>query len=320
MLTVLMATRNGGARLSRVLCAYLRLQPPSGGWKLVVVDNASDDGSAGVARSFGDRLPLECVAEPVPGKNRALNRGLRALEGDLAIFADDDGLPEPNWLVEYRRVADGRPEYDAFGGAIRPLWIEQPADWIPHWVRLGPVYGVTDPLLADGPCDPTRIWGPNMALRSRLFHEGHRFDDGLGPDGSATYAMGGETELVLRLTIAENVKCWHCSAARVAHIVRPETLRCGWILKRAFRLGRCLYRETEQKRAAGQNADRRDPATMQARLAGALAALASARSSGDPRRVFEARWQVNLCIGSLFEAARANRASRISHVDACLEH
>ena len=46
MLTVLIATRNGAATLPRVLASYTQLEPPTGGWKLVVVDNGSTDGTA----------------------------------------------------------------------------------------------------------------------------------------------------------------------------------------------------------------------------------------------------------------------------------
>jgi transposase len=59
---------------------------------------------------------------------------------------------------------------------------------------------------------------------------------------------------------------------------------------------------------------------MRQRLVRALGDLASARSSVDAHRVFEARWQANLCIGSLYEAARATRARQDAHVDACVEY
>lgn len=320
MLTVFVATHNGGRNLGRVLSAYSLLKPPDGGWKLVVIDNASDDDSWRITRSFADRLPLVCMAEPVRGKNRALNRALPELEGDLAVFADDDGVPDPDWLVHYRRVADAWPGYDGFGGSIVPLWDEEPREWILQWVRLEAVYSVTPDSTLDGPCDPTRVWGPNMALRAAIFRRGHRFDEAIGPDGSRTYAMGSETELMLRLAVTERIRCWHCSAARVRHIVKPESMRAGWILGRGVRLGRCIYREGRQKRAAGLNVPAYDPEAARARLIDAIADLAAARSSKDACRVFKARWQVNLMIGCLVEAARSDAAQLTSRHDAYLQH
>src|SRR5882724_9338189 len=106
MLTVLIATRNGVRTLPRVLEAYTCLQPPTGGWKLVVIDNGSTDQTRDIVLSFLDRLPLEYLFEERSGKNIALNTGLAKLEGDLAVFTDDDAIPSPDWLVSYRAAAD----------------------------------------------------------------------------------------------------------------------------------------------------------------------------------------------------------------------
>jgi cellulose synthase/poly-beta-1,6-N-acetylglucosamine synthase-like glycosyltransferase len=306
MLTVFIATYNGAATLPRVLAAYTQLQPPAGGWKLVIIDNGSNDGSAQLAQSFADRLPLVCVCEPIRGKNRALNTGLLQLDGDLAVFSDDDTIPEVDWLVQLRSAADLHREYAVFGGVISPVWEATPDEWIAQWVRLAPVFSLTEPSLEEGPCDPTRVWGPNMAIRAELFEKGYRFDERLGPNGSATYAMGGETELTLRLSIAERLECWHCKEARVRHIIPASKMTRSWILKRAFRLGRCVYRESQQKTAAGRPHVPRYPLAICKQLAREALNLASARSAADARRTFEARWQVNLHIGCLFEAVRSS--------------
>ena len=302
MLTVFIATHDGAETLPRVLAAYCRLQPPPGGWKVVLIDNRSNDDSAGIARSFADRLPLVLAYEARRGKNRALNAGLAQLEGDLTVFSDDDTVPESDWLVRLRNAADRHPEYAVFGGNISPIWEVQPDDWILEWVRIGAVFAVTDATREDGPCDPTKVWGPNMAVRAEWFRNGYRFDESLGPNGSAAYSMGGETELTLRLTIAEQIKCWHSKDARVHHIVTARQLTKAWILKRAFHLGRCVYRESRQQAAAGRPHIPRSAASSCINLATALAGIASAKLSANARGVFEARWQLNLWLGCLFEA------------------
>ncbi|HZS34172.1 MAG TPA: glycosyltransferase [Methylomirabilota bacterium] len=303
MLTVLIATRNGAATLPRVLASHARLRPPPGGWRLVVIDNGSTDGSARIVRSFAGVLPLIPLSEPRRGKNRALNAGLPALEGDLAVFSDDDAVPEPDWLVALRRAADAHPEAAVFGGPILPLWSGEPAPWVREWVRPAPVFGVTDPAWPEGPCDPTRVWGANMAIRAGLFARGHRFDERIGPDGSARYAMGGETELTLRLAIAEQAICWHCRGARVHHLIAVERITRASVLRRAFRVGRCGYRESRQKAAAGRPHVPRGAPVIGRELARALARLAGASATADPRAAFEARWQLNLWLGCLAEAA-----------------
>ncbi len=80
-LTVLFATRNGGGVLPRTLEAYRRVESPSHAWKMVIVDNGSTDSTSAIIASFKNQLPIEMLHEPVAGKNRALNRGLTAVEG-----------------------------------------------------------------------------------------------------------------------------------------------------------------------------------------------------------------------------------------------
>jgi glycosyltransferase involved in cell wall biosynthesis len=302
VLTVLIATHNGSGTLPLVLDAHTRLRPPPGGWKLVVVDNGSDDGTAAIAARFVDRLPLHLLHEPRAGKNRALNRGLAAREGDLVVFSDDDALPDRDWLVQLRSAADRLPAYGVFGGPILPHWLAPPTDWIVDWVRSAPVYGISGAAGDDGPCDPTRVWGTNMTVRAEWFDRGYRFDERYGPNRSATYAMGGETEFTLRLAIAEQVRCWHCKDALVRHIIRPRQLTRAWILRRAFHLGRCVRRESEQHARAGRPHQPRGAAAICGGLARGLADLAAARRAADARRAFEARWALNLWLGCLYQA------------------
>jgi hypothetical protein len=51
MLTVVMATRNRAGVLHRVLDSFAALEIPRGGWKLVIVDNASTDATPEVLRN-----------------------------------------------------------------------------------------------------------------------------------------------------------------------------------------------------------------------------------------------------------------------------
>lgn len=64
------------------------------GWRPIVVDNGSTDGSAALAR----RLGAHVVAEPLRGFGAACHAGLRAATADLVGFLDCDATLDPGEL------------------------------------------------------------------------------------------------------------------------------------------------------------------------------------------------------------------------------
>jgi glycosyltransferase involved in cell wall biosynthesis len=248
MLTVLMSTRNRSRILRDVLESYQQIQQPLSGWKLVVVDNGSTDETAEVLSFFKGHLPLHSVSEPRVGKNYALNTGLEFVEGDLLVLTDDDAFPRHDWLMQLRKAADTQLSYSMFGGLVVPRWQVLPPPWI-QWVDINSSFGINSPSLEEGWMPPSllmEVIGPNMAIRSNIFQSGTRFDTSIGPNGSS-YAMGSETELVLRLT-RQGHRAWHVHGAVVEHLVREEQLKKRWILQRAIRFGRGMHRLVPNKK------------------------------------------------------------------------
>jgi len=239
MLTVLLATRNGARTLPRVLEAFVCLQAPRGGWKLVVIDNASTDQTSAIVHSFRERLPLTYTFEENLGKNFALNSGLAHLEGDLAVFTDDDVFPKTDWLIRLQAAAEIERSYAIFGGVVLPHWELYPPNWV-SWAPTTVAFALTDPRWENGPTRPEFILGPNMAVRVEIFRAGYRFDSTIGPRGG-DYAMGSETEFVLRLA-RQGHKAWHVRDAIVEHFVRSYQLQKSWVLGRAVRYGRGCFR------------------------------------------------------------------------------
>ena len=228
-LTVLFATHNGAETLPRMLDALNNLDAPGEHVKIVAVDNASTDGSADLIRANSRKLNITLLSEVRLGKNIALNKGLSEIEGDLVVLTDDDTVPRRDWLVSIRRIAEEQPNYDIFGGAIYPLWDEKPADWI---LRCFPKAYFTWTDLDEGPIEPVYVWGCNMTVRSKVFKT-HRFLEGIGPDGTAKYATGSETEFTRRAATSGHL-CWHSRDCVVGHIVRAHQIKPEWLLQRAY--------------------------------------------------------------------------------------
>lgn len=309
MMTVLLATYNGADTLRRVLEAHSRLLPPMGGWRLVVVDNGSTDSSPRILGDFAGRLPLTHLREPTPGKNHALNRGLEGVEGDLVVFTDDDVLPREDWLRQMRGVADVQSGFDVFGGSIVPRWEVAPPAWLLRCVPLDVTYSLTDTGRADGPVEPGLVFGPNMAIRSRVFARGFRFDPTIGPN-RRTYAMGSETELTKRLARSGSAS-WHCGAAVVEHIVRPHQMRRRWVLRRAVRFGRGQWRTNLAPQAPTAPRLFGVPRYMMFLLARQAGRAFAAQCLRSDVVAFRERWELSYMFGVALEARRdARRAAR----------
>ncbi|QEV44008.1 glycosyltransferase family 2 protein [Streptomyces vinaceus] len=85
------------------------------GWRAIVVDNGSTDGSADLARGLGATV----VREPVRGFGAACHAGLLAARADLVCFCDCDASMDPSLLAPMAaRVEAG--EADLLLGRRRP--------------------------------------------------------------------------------------------------------------------------------------------------------------------------------------------------------
>jgi glycosyltransferase involved in cell wall biosynthesis len=228
--TVLFATRNGVQTLPRMLDALEHLTPPSGGWKIVAVDNGSTDHSFRVLQQRAEKLPMMVVSEPRRGKNIALNTGLALVEGEIVALTDDDIILPVDWLVSIEKIAAQKADFDIFGGAIYPIWGAPPPEWVLQCVPKHHL-GVTE--FPEGPVSPGDIWGGSMAVRTAVFRE-HKFAEG--------FEMHSETEFTRRANSSGHL-CWHFRESPVGHIIRPYQLKPKWHLQRAYRLGRADRRE-----------------------------------------------------------------------------
>ena len=308
MITVVFASFNGEDTLPRMLESFTHLIAPPGGWKILAIDNNSNDNTKRVIESYQSKLPITYLFEGKPGKNHALNAALQYLEGELAVFTDDDVLPEPDWLIRLYECVKRHPDSAIFGGAILPSWAEPPATWITEVVPLGVTFALTAPSLKEGEISPGLIWGPNMAIRSDIFARGHQFNTAVGPDGSNNYAMGSETEFNLRLAKL-GYKSYFCPQARVRHIIHKHQMAREWILKRGFRCGRNMYMKQASDFPSSLSLLLGVPRWMIRKLLIQYAVAFRARLLNRPKEYFEAAWDIEYAKGYFFEAMR-NRQKR----------
>lgn len=72
-------------------------------FEVIVVDNASTDRTAEIARSYGDRLNLRIIYESTKGRGAARAAGFAAAGGDILFSTDADTQVPPSWLQSFCR-------------------------------------------------------------------------------------------------------------------------------------------------------------------------------------------------------------------------
>jgi hypothetical protein len=227
---------------------------------------------------------------------------------DLVVFTDDDIFPRSDWLVQLCAAAEAHEDFSVFGGAIEGRWEAPPSDSIRQAVSLSVCYAIHGPEMREGPGDAARAFGGNVAIRREVFLAGHRFDTSYGPRPQK-YAMGGETELLLRLS-REGHKVWFCEQAVVEHLVPSAHMTTDWILKRAERWGRSRARLGAEVGPANVPRLFGIPRWAFRAAAERAAEAAYAALRGDQAGLLQARWELHELRGSVSEQRAIVKARR----------
>ncbi len=239
-ISILFATCDRYDILCSTLDSFTRLSKDDLRYEIIVVDNACDQLIQELVGTYAKVLNIHYLKEEQRGKNFALNAGLAIASGDTIVLTDDDVVVDKEWLKEIIAGMERWPDYDLFGGAIEPLLPMGTVDSLGLLSKetsfFKSAYVITDQHLPEGPIEVGKIWGPNMAVRRRVFESGITFDPDLGPKGKS-YIMGGETDFLHR---ASNLgfKGVFLPYAIVKHQIRKEQLTMKWLSLRAANKGR----------------------------------------------------------------------------------
>lgn len=235
-LSVLIATRSRADSLERTLRSMAAMDTGGICWELVVVDNGSTDRTPEVLREWSASLPLRSLHVPESGQNRARNTAIPGLRGRITVLSDDDVCVAPDWLRQWRDGTDRWPDDAIFGGRIAPRFPPGCADWIrsERFPFRAQCFAEFRPRQREGPY-PRTPFGPNFAVRTDLL-KAQPFRADLGP-AVGSYAMGGETELTLRLK-AQGHRVIYLPDPCVEHVLAEENLSLDKLCDRGFNAGR----------------------------------------------------------------------------------
>jgi cellulose synthase/poly-beta-1,6-N-acetylglucosamine synthase-like glycosyltransferase len=102
-ISILIAARNEAAHLCATLANKVRLEYPPDKIQIIVVSDASTDGTDAIAGRYRESGVLLLRQEPRRGKTAALNLAFRHATGDVLVFSDANSVYAPGALKALAR-------------------------------------------------------------------------------------------------------------------------------------------------------------------------------------------------------------------------
>ena len=199
--------------------------------EIVVVDNNSrDDTKAAVDRAGGSSaFPVRYLLEPAQGLSFARNRGLKAAQGSIIVFTDDDCIVDPGWIAALWSEFAADPDVAIVGGRVdlystedQPVSIRPIAERV-RYTNATQIYSL--------------IMGCNLAVRRGLAERIGGFDPAFG---GSKGVVADDIEFVYR-ALKAGFGIVFSPAARVLHNHGRRTAVELRVLKRSYLRGKGAF-------------------------------------------------------------------------------
>jgi glucosyl-dolichyl phosphate glucuronosyltransferase len=241
-ITVAVCTWNRERLLLQTLRSLEAVSIPSGvGVQVLVVDNASTDGTARALKEYKGGLNLTTVFEQEPGISSARNAAIAASSGEYIIWLDDDVLVDGALVRAYVDAFRKYGEATFFGGPILPHFETPPARWLASaWVHVASAFSIRDfgerPFeFVPGMLRQDKLpYGANMATRTDVVRT-YLFDTAVS-HRHGTFAGGDEIGLFARM-FDNGYTGWYVPGAVVWHWLPPERMTLDFLSKRSASAG-----------------------------------------------------------------------------------
>ena len=147
--------------------------------ELLVIDNASTDGTAELVKDYrlDNQIPVVYLFEPRQGQCFARNAALARARGPIILFTDDDVRPPHDWIEGMCAPLLAGTAHAVAGGVRIAPHLERP--WM-GWMHRAWLAS-TDSL---NPQEPEHMVGANMAFSREVLERVPAFDTELGPGAS----------------------------------------------------------------------------------------------------------------------------------------
>lgn len=227
--SVVICTFNGAVRIPMVLGCLSRQEGTVGiPWEVVVVDNASTDGSALIARHhwYVKDVALTVVHESKRGITHARLKGVDAAKYEYISFIDDDNFVTPGWVATVFRMFQHNARMGVCGGWNDAAFESSPPPW---FEKVKGCFAVGRQGTESGDVTDSRgfLFGAGLSMRKSVFlkiqdagfqfHNKGRVGKNLG--------AGDDSEMTMAF-IAAGYRLWYSDQLKLTHFM-PDS-RMQW--------------------------------------------------------------------------------------------
>jgi GT2 family glycosyltransferase len=210
--SVIVCTRNGGARIANCLRAISEMEGVS--FETIVVDDGStDDTKEIIAEKFPD---VRLLSIPPSGLSAARNIGAEAATGEILAFTDDDCEPDREWLVRLGR-AFLDSEISAAGGPNLPPPARTPIEAVIRSAPGAPSHVLFDDTHAE------HLPGCNIAVRRAAFDAIGGFDPIFRTAGDDVDFCWRLSDAGHRLGFVPGAFVWHWRRPSIRAFLKQQT-------------------------------------------------------------------------------------------------
>jgi glycosyltransferase involved in cell wall biosynthesis len=227
---------NAVSRLPDTLKALAHLTLPAGtAAELILVDNASTDGTGSAAKqlwqNLGSPFPIRVVQEPEPGLSYARNCGIRNSSGGIILFCDDDNQPSPDFLERAIPIFLQDSSVAAIGGLGTAIAEVEMPSW---FASVQMAYAVGPQTESEGYVPQRKSWlfGACLVVRADYLNYSKLVfsrDTVTGRKG-ASLMSGEDLEMCYKLVLA-GYKLYYTESLKFLHVMAKERLTLPYLQK-----------------------------------------------------------------------------------------
>ncbi len=241
--TVAICTYNGAQRIGSILEALVIQSQPKESWEVLVIDNASTDGTGEVADRFIKEILCgrgRVVREEQLGLSFARARAVQEARGEIICFLDDDNIPAPDFVAAALQAFADRPQAGVIGGKVLPRWETKPT----------PLAEAAAPF-ALAICDlgetPQRMdatgggaVGAGLCARRTLLQEIFQATETASQvtDRTGSNLISGGDLAISVVARQMGWECWYVPTLQIEHILPASRMKKDYLLRLYDGIGR----------------------------------------------------------------------------------